>query len=1264
MPIYVDVLTRLDERSAAVAARQIERQFSDAGERAGRSFQSSMSSGVTGGTAATDRIGREMVSQFSGHGAQAGRGFGSSFGSELSRSIPGASAFSSTLSGYLGVAGKAGAVAGRALGLAFTTAAAGLIGAAGVTLFKGFERYQAIDSAKNRLENLNRVLERTGRATLDVGAVMETVNAAVEGTPYSLSAAFSIASQALSTSSGDLKRFMSAVTNTAAYLGKPLDSVGEGFLRIASSGKVSLEQLQNQLEGFPVDRMASIVGVSTAELYKLISDGKIGLETLLQTVEQNMDGFAKGSVNTLAGSIEQAQTAVARLGANFLGALFGKPTDDANTLKDAINAVSGRLNDVNSWVTANQGQIRQVFEDGVQAAKDLANAVQDVLGWIDKIGVGVDDAVKAFVAWKSIQGVSALTTALTSTSTMLSTGLPGAADKGAKGISAALSRVAVPAWLTYLAMSNGPDIERWAEDNIPGARELNELPNPGDAGKAAREWWDRTIQGDPGSPATPAPLPQMGGGSGPATVGGIPIPGLVGPGQTGAPPAPFGNLPGQIPLGGATGDAQRQRRGSTGFTLPGPAPAGSPILDPTGTGDGEKAKLPDAPVLPLVYQSTAGLDASLAAALNRVDEARHDLAEKEARLQQLLASNVATEADIQDARNDVAKAGQDANEAQARFAEAQQAAAEKHKKKLKSATSDMESLGAELDKDFGISKGLAGILENITKFVGNLMLSGPLAMLSNIDKANPNQGSGLMGLLASQGAFGVEYTPAYRAMLEAEKEAASAAGGSSASTPVPAAPMDASSIPQSKHPDAGLTPAAAKLNDIVAAYFPQIQTIGGYRQDPHPDHPSGRALDIMIPGGTTRGGKNPQGKALGDQIWNFLVGNGLIDEKGSLWQTDTGGDHFDHIHARIKEGMENALPGVVQAATTAALPAGATTAGGYAQLPQSPFGSIPLPLPVTIVGGAPGSLPGGPTHGGGLPGPAPAAAPASSSGRNWDALAQAEASGNWSINTGNGYYGGLQFDQSTWDASKLPGMPGRADLATREQQIAAAENAIRMRGGDPSTLWPANHHLLGTPAAPPVSTGVGTGPIPGPMPGLPQTMIGGGESAPIGLGGQAYPASPGGGGVGLGGMAMDAAMMGTSALDVMMPGSGALAKMGIQLANRSIQQASQVAGIIGSGFLETFTPAGDNPKASIGNSWLGKALGAAASAAPALPNLAGGKREQPLGGEENAGQGGSQASGNTINQTVNQTNNYPTNDVAASSAVREMGAMHATPGRQ
>jgi nucleoid-associated protein YgaU len=71
---------------------------------------------------------------------------------------------------------------------------------------------------------------------------------------------------------------------------------------------------------------------------------------------------------------------------------------------------------------------------------------------------------------------------------------------------------------------------------------------------------------------------------------------------------------------------------------------------------------------------------------------------------------------------------------------------------------------------------------------------------------------------------------------------------------------------------------------------------------------------------------------------------------------------------------------------------------------------------------------------------------AAAAGNDWSGVAQCESSGDWSINTGNGFYGGLQFTQSTWDAYKPAGAPARADLASREQQEQAAEATLAAQG--------------------------------------------------------------------------------------------------------------------------------------------------------------------------------------------------------------------------
>ena len=69
----------------------------------------------------------------------------------------------------------------------------------------------------------------------------------------------------------------------------------------------------------------------------------------------------------------------------------------------------------------------------------------------------------------------------------------------------------------------------------------------------------------------------------------------------------------------------------------------------------------------------------------------------------------------------------------------------------------------------------------------------------------------------------------------------------------------------------------------------------------------------------------------------------------------------------------------------------------------------------------------------------------------WDQIAQCESTGNWAINTGNGYYGGLQFNQGTWDAYGGQEFAPRADLATREEQIAIAKKTQAAQGWG---AWP------------------------------------------------------------------------------------------------------------------------------------------------------------------------------------------------------------------
>lgn len=87
--------------------------------------------------------------------------------------------------------------------------------------------------------------------------------------------------------------------------------------------------------------------------------------------------------------------------------------------------------------------------------------------------------------------------------------------------------------------------------------------------------------------------------------------------------------------------------------------------------------------------------------------------------------------------------------------------------------------------------------------------------------------------------------------------------------------------------------------------------------------------------------------------------------------------------------------------------------------------------------------------------PSVVAAPTVTSGSVWDSIAACEAGGNWAINTGNGYYGGLQFNLGSWQSVGGTGLPSEA---SREEQIARGE-ALQARSG--WGAWPACSSRLG-----------------------------------------------------------------------------------------------------------------------------------------------------------------------------------------------------------
>ncbi|WP_431776644.1 transglycosylase family protein [Streptomyces cucumeris] len=105
----------------------------------------------------------------------------------------------------------------------------------------------------------------------------------------------------------------------------------------------------------------------------------------------------------------------------------------------------------------------------------------------------------------------------------------------------------------------------------------------------------------------------------------------------------------------------------------------------------------------------------------------------------------------------------------------------------------------------------------------------------------------------------------------------------------------------------------------------------------------------------------------------------------------------------------------------------------------------------------------------------------------WDKVAQCESGGNWSINTGNGYYGGLQFSSSTWAAYGGTSFAPTADKASKDQQIQVAEKVLAGQG---KGAWPVCGTGLTTGGTPtpsaPADSGQQESKAPAPKPAQPK----------------------------------------------------------------------------------------------------------------------------------------------------------------------------------
>lgn len=773
MPIYVDIISRLDERAAAVAAKNIEREMAAAGARGGSAAGRAIGENVTKEAAAAGRnageqlsrevdratkaAGSRIVDGFAANGVSAGRGFGSSFSSSLASSLPVAGRFSSALSGYEGAASKAGALAGRALGTAFTAAATGIIGAAGVALFKGFDRYKSLDATSHRLAAM-------GNSAEQVKTIMSDINEVVVGTPIALDEAAKAATQFLAggvKQGRPLQAALTAIADAAGASGQKFGDLAVIFNQVFNKGKLQAEEML-QLNERGINVQAALqkeFGLTSAEIQKMSQDGTISFGMLVQAIEGQFGGMSKKLADTVDGALSNMNAAVGRVGANFISALFGDPldtTEGPGALAKSINNVTDKLNDLNAWIVAHKDDIKRVFEDAVDTAQDLWNTIRKVVDVLSDMGIGVETVAAAFIAWKSVGVLSTvgnLVTSLAGANNHLKR-MPGLAAGAAGAILALVPVINQVNEAIKDSRFNDPYYSGPGGQLTPAQWERQAADNPEELRR--RQAWIRTYLAPKLGPDEilmnllddPTAWQRAGGFTAPWGVPGRPDTPDWQSTRVGGGNGPHGRSP------GAAADAGHD--GPLADLFPGAA--GS-----AGGSSSSGPKLPDAPVLPYDTTLPPGIpgmpqDAAVFSAESSYLDARHKLAEKRARAAQLEQSTEATEEDRLKARNDVIEAERDLQAAEMRMSDARANQYEKLTKQTDQHAKDLGQIGAKLDQDFGISKGLAGIAENITKFVANLAAAPLLGQLQAISAYSPTQGGhGLMGVLGAQGVFGPQY---------------------------------------------------------------------------------------------------------------------------------------------------------------------------------------------------------------------------------------------------------------------------------------------------------------------------------------------------------------------------------------------------------------------------------------------------------------------------------------------------------------------------
>jgi len=294
---------------------------------------------------------------------------------------------------------------------------------------------------------------------------------------------------------------MEAGLPAKSWITESYNMTSDQFDKMQAKGKLTGEEMMQLMEaGLPAKSwITESYNMTSDQFDKMQAKGEITMEMLQQSIEKHAGGMAKGLGDTLQGSIDQMQTAIARIGADFLSAVFGGPSGDpAEGMKASIQRITEMLNNLDGWIKAHRQDIADFFNSAKDAAKTLLDVLGSILGFLKEMPGGIKGVIIAFAAWEGIKGIAAVAGAI-------------AGLNGALGMTAGLASAALGPLGAIAAIIAGGAIGGAAFSNTMDALGGDQTP----AGRNAENQLFSPGFGIPGAtnafPATPDSIPGGGG---------------------------------------------------------------------------------------------------------------------------------------------------------------------------------------------------------------------------------------------------------------------------------------------------------------------------------------------------------------------------------------------------------------------------------------------------------------------------------------------------------------------------------------------------------------------------------------------------------------------------------------------------------------------------------------------------------------------------------------------------------------------------------